>query len=75
MKYKPGEHIISKNGKLRIADDKKHLIKLAHKELEEWKNVYEKAKIEIEKWRDFIRKLERRDDGKKENDSSMYVGR
>lgn len=60
MKYKLGEHIIRKNGKLSIADDKKHLIKLAYRELDEWKKVRKEAIHEVEEWEAFIEELEKR---------------
>ena len=60
MKYKLGEHIINKNGKLRIADDKKHFISLAKREIKEWTKACEKAKSEIIEWQKFIKELEKR---------------
>ena len=47
--YNIGDYITSKNGKLEIKNDKKRLIKFAEKEIEEWEQ--------------FIKELERRDDG------------
>ena len=66
MKYELGDFITSKNGKLRIADDKKHLISLARREIKEWQEAKNMAEEEIASWKKFIKELERRGNSKKE---------
>ena len=41
------------------ADDKKHLIELAKKEIAEWTKARDKAKKEIAEWEKFITELTR----------------
>ena len=60
MNYKLGEHIIRKDGKLVIANDKKRLIKLAVNEIQEWIDVREKAKSEIVLWEMFIEDINKK---------------
>ena len=43
-KYNIGDYITSKNGKLEIKNDKKRLIKLAEKEIEEWQKFLDNLK-------------------------------
>ena len=59
-KYNIGDYISSKAGKLVIANNKKRLIVYAEKEIEEWIEARDKAIQEINKWQDFIDKLEKK---------------
>jgi len=49
MNYEIGDYISSKNGKLKIKNNKKRLIKLAKKEIKEWekflKNLEDEKKL------------------------------
>ena len=58
MKYELGDYITSENGKLKIKNDKKRLIKLAKQEIKEWQGIVDKGKKEIEVWQKFIKRLE-----------------
>ena len=46
MKYKIGDYISSKDGKLKIKNSKKKLIELAEKEIKEWQDFIKKLKGE-----------------------------
>ena len=58
VEYNIGDYISSKNGKLKIKNDKKRLIKLAEKEIKEWQGIVDKGNKEIEVWQKFIKRLE-----------------
>ena len=49
MNYEIGDYISQKNGKLKIKNSKKRLIKLAKKEIKEWekflKNLEDEKKL------------------------------
>lgn len=56
-KYNIGDHITTENGKLKIKNDKKRLIKLAKQEIKEWQGIVDNGKKEIAEWEKFISEL------------------